>query len=49
MRWNNMEGLTKDALMVRGWSIDKDKGKFFGRKSMLEDRSKSMVHSTRRC
>jgi hypothetical protein len=33
MRWKNMEGSTKDALMVRGRLVDRDKGKFSGRKS----------------
>jgi hypothetical protein len=41
MRWKNMEGSTKDALMVRGRPIDRDKGKFSGRKSKLKGRSKS--------
>jgi hypothetical protein len=29
MRWKNMEGSTKDALVVRGRLVDKGKGKFF--------------------
>jgi hypothetical protein len=33
MRMKNMEGSTKDALVVRGRPIDRDKGKFFGTKS----------------
>jgi hypothetical protein len=49
MRWKNMEGSTKDALMVRGRLIDRDKGKFSGRKSKLKGRSKSPVQSMRRC
>jgi hypothetical protein len=49
MRRNNMEGSTKYALVVRGRLIDKDKGKFFGRKSKLKGRYKSHVHSMRRC
>jgi hypothetical protein len=49
MRRNNMEGSTKDALMVRGRPVDRDKGKFSGRKSKLKGRSKSSVQSTRRC
>jgi hypothetical protein len=49
MRRKNMEGSTKDALVVRGRPIDRDKGKFFGRKSKLKGRSKSLVHSMRRC
>jgi hypothetical protein len=39
MRWNNMERLTKDALMVRGRPIDRDKGKFSSRYSKLKGRS----------
>jgi hypothetical protein len=31
MRRKNMEGSTKDALLVRGQSVDRDKGIFFGR------------------
>jgi hypothetical protein len=49
MRRNNMEGWTKDALVVRGRPIDRDKRKLFSRKSMSKGRSKSLVHSTRRC
>ena len=33
MRMKNMEGSTKDALVVRGRPIDRAKGKFFGTKS----------------
>jgi hypothetical protein len=33
MRTKNMEGLTKDDLMVRGQPVDRDKGKFSDRKS----------------
>ena len=43
MRWNNMEGLIKDAFMVRGQSVDRDKGKFYGRNSKSKGRSKSLV------
>jgi hypothetical protein len=49
MRWKNMEGLTKDALMVRGHRLNRDKGKFSSRKSKLKGRSKSLVQSMRRC
>jgi hypothetical protein len=49
MRRKNMEGLTKDALMVRGRPVDRDKGKFSGRKSKFKGRSKSSVQLTRRC
>jgi hypothetical protein len=49
MRRKNMEGSTKDALMVRGRPIDRDKGKFSGRKSKSKGRSKSLVQSMRRC
>jgi hypothetical protein len=37
MRRKDMEGSTKDALVVRGRSTDKDKGKFFGRKCQRVD------------
>ena len=43
MRMKNMEGSTKDALVVRGWPIDKDKGKLSSRKSKSKGRSKSLV------
>jgi hypothetical protein len=49
MRRKNMEGSTKDALVVRGRPVDRDKGKFSGRKSKSKGRSKSLVQSTRRC
>jgi predicted RNA-binding protein YlxR (DUF448 family) len=49
MRWKNMEGSTKDALMVRGRPVDIDKGKLSGRKSKLRGRSKYLVQSMRRC
>jgi len=42
-----MEGLTKYALMVRGWSVDRDKGKFSGTKFKSKGISKSLVQSTR--
>jgi hypothetical protein len=43
-----MEGSTKDALIMRGRSVDRDKGKFSGRKSNTKGKSKSPVQSTRR-
>jgi hypothetical protein len=42
MRRDNMEGLTKYALVVRGWSVERDKGKLSGRKSKSKGRSKSL-------
>jgi hypothetical protein len=44
-----MEGLAKDALVLRGRSIDRDKDKFSDRKSMSKGRAKSHVQSTRKC
>jgi hypothetical protein len=44
MRRKNMEGLTKDALVVRGHSVEKDKGKLSGRNSKSKGISKSLVH-----
>jgi hypothetical protein len=49
MRRKNMEGSTKDALVVRGRLIDSDKGKLSGRNSKSKGRSKASVESTRRC
>jgi hypothetical protein len=49
MRRRNMEGLTKEDEVVRVRPVERDKEKFLGRKSKLKGRSKSMVHSTRRC
>jgi hypothetical protein len=43
MRRKNMEGSTKDALVVRGRPIDRDNGKLSSRKSKLKGRSKSHV------
>jgi hypothetical protein len=43
-----MEGSTKDTLVVRGRLVDRDKGKFSGRKSKLKSSSKSPVQLTRR-
>jgi CxxC motif-containing protein (DUF1111 family) len=44
-----MEGSTKDALVVGGRPVDRDKGKLSGRNSKSKGRSKSRVQSTRRC
>jgi hypothetical protein len=44
-----MEGLTKDALVIRGRPIDRHKGKFSSRKSKLKSKSKSYVQSMRIC
>jgi hypothetical protein len=49
MRWNNMEGLTKDALMVRAQSVDGGKGKLFFQWSKSKGRYKSSVQLTRKC
>jgi hypothetical protein len=49
MRRKNMEGSTKDALVVRGRPIERDKGKFSSRKFKSKGISKSLVQSTRRC
>jgi hypothetical protein len=50
MRGNNMEGSTKDALVVRGRPIDREKEKFSSRKSKSKGRYKSQVQSKiRRC
>jgi hypothetical protein len=49
MRRKKMEGSTKDALVVRGRLVEIDKGKFPCRNSKSKGRSKSPVHSTRRC
>ena len=49
MRRKNMEGSTKDALVVRGQSVERDKGKFSGRKYNSKGRSKSQVQLTRVC
>ena len=45
MRRKNMEGSNKDALVVRGRPIDREKGKFSSIKSNSKGRSKSPVHS----
>jgi hypothetical protein len=49
IRRKNMKGLTKEALVVRGQLIERDKGNFFGRYSNLKGITKYHVHSTRRC
>jgi hypothetical protein len=49
MRRKNMEGSTKYALLVRGRSVDRDKGKFYARRSKLKGRYKSHIKSKRRC
>jgi hypothetical protein len=49
MRRNNMEGSTKDALVVRGRSVDRYKGKFSGRNSNSKGIYKYLVQSMRRC
>jgi PBP1b-binding outer membrane lipoprotein LpoB len=41
MRRKNMEGLTKDALVVRGRLVDRDKGIFSSRNFKSKGRSKS--------
>jgi hypothetical protein len=46
MRRNNMEGLTKYSLAMRGQPIDRDKGRFSGRKFKSKGRYKSLAHST---
>jgi hypothetical protein len=49
MRRKNIEGSTKDALVVRVQPVDRDKGKFSSRNYKSKGRSKSLVQSTRRC
>jgi hypothetical protein len=49
MRRKNTEGLTKDALVVIGRPIDRDRENISSRKSMLKSKSKSYVQSMRRC
>jgi hypothetical protein len=44
-----MEGSTKDALVVRGRLVDRNKGIFSGRNFKLKGRSKSSIQSMRRC
>jgi hypothetical protein len=43
MRRKNMEGSTKDDLVVRGQPVDKGKGKLSGRKCKSKGRYKSLV------
>jgi hypothetical protein len=45
----NMEGSTKDALMVRDCPVDNNKRKLFYRKYNSKGRSQSLVYSMRRC
>jgi hypothetical protein len=49
MRQKNMEGLTKDALVVRVRPINRGKTKLLGTKPKLRGRYKSFVQLTRRC
>jgi hypothetical protein len=42
-------GPTKRDLVVSGRLVERDKGKFSGRKSKSKGTSKSLVQSTRRC
>jgi hypothetical protein len=49
MRRKNMEGSDKDALVVRGRMVDRDKVKFSGRNSKSKRRYKSLLQSTRIC
>jgi hypothetical protein len=44
-----MEGLTKEALRVRGRLVDKGKEKFSSRNLKSRGKSKSPVQLTRRC
>jgi hypothetical protein len=48
MRRKNMEGSTKDALVVRGQSVDRDKGKLFSRNYKWKGRSKSLIQSKKK-
>jgi hypothetical protein len=49
MRRKNKEGSTKDALVVRGRPIDRNKGRFSSRNFKLKGRSKFLVQSMQRC
>jgi hypothetical protein len=49
IRRKNMEGSTKDALVVRGRPVDRDKGRLSGRKFKSKGRSNSQVQSARKC
>jgi len=49
MKRKNMEGFTKDALMVRCRTIDIYKGKLSDRKSTSKGRYRSPVQLMRRC
>jgi hypothetical protein len=48
MRRNNMEGSSNDALVVRGRTIKRDKGKLSGRKYTSKGIYKYLVQSIRR-
>jgi hypothetical protein len=48
MRRKKMEGSTKDAMVVRGQPIEKDKGRFSDRNFKSKGRSKSSVQLMRR-
>jgi hypothetical protein len=45
MRRKNMEGSTKYDLVVRAQPVDRDKGKFSGRKFKSKGIYKSLTHS----
>jgi hypothetical protein len=45
MRRKNMEGSTKDALVVIARPVDRHKGRFSSRKFKSKGRSKSLVQS----
>jgi hypothetical protein len=47
MRRNNMEGFSKDDMVVRGQPIDRDNGRFSDRKFNLKGISKSPSQSMR--
>jgi formylmethanofuran dehydrogenase subunit E len=49
MRRKKMEGSTKDALVMRGRLIERDKGIFSGIKIKAKGISESPVQSMRRC
>jgi hypothetical protein len=49
MRRKNMDGSTKDVLVVRSRPIDRDKERFSDRKCKLKGISKYLVYSARRC
>lgn len=49
MRWKSMDSSTKDALFVRGRTVDKSKNKSSGGRSKSRGRSKSLGHSVQKC